>query len=196
MAPKCNVGFEILHKIWLARAYRNFSALWNTLLEQTGVKRHSTWLGEKLSPGQLKTRSQLGTGNKAELFYQHPRLVISPLYCTAGFFRRTLTQDIPYERIHNPQHYSWGKNPFCSMFTSAVKQQPQGHQWCAICNSLLTGKRTNASRRLKQLLQKSLLIPIFLRGRNDFVEIVQVTSELFKAFCTKSTDAALRRLYF
>lgn len=82
MAPKHNVGFEILHKIWLARAYGSFSALWNTLLEQTGVKRHSTWLGEKLSPGQQKTRSQLGTGNKAELcFISTPGL--SSVLCSA-----------------------------------------------------------------------------------------------------------------
>lgn len=195
MAPKHNVGFGILHKLWLARAHGSFSALWNTLLEQTGVKRHSVWLGEKLSPGQQKTRSQLGTGNKAELcLISTPGL--SSALCTAQQVFTGEDLGHTYERVHSPQHYSWGKTPFCSTFPSAVKQQPQGHQWCATCNSLLTGKKTNASRRLKQPLWKSLLVPVFLPGRKDFVEIVQVTSELFKAFCTKSTDTALRRLCF
>lgn len=111
MAPKHNVGFEILHKIWLARAYGSFSALWSNLLEQTGVKRHSTWLGEKLSPGQQKTSSQLGKGNKAELCFISTSGSSSVLYCTAGFFRRRLTQDIPMKELTILSTTAGGKTP-------------------------------------------------------------------------------------
>lgn len=196
MAPKPNVGFEILHKIWLSRAYGSFSALWSNLLEQTGVKRHSEWLGEKLSPGQQKTRSQLGKGNRAELcFISTPGS--SSVLCTA---QQVFSEDLLRTYLWKSSQSSalqLGEKPPSAPYSplqwSSNLKATSDVLFVIPCS---LGREPTQAEELKQLLRKLRLVPIFLPHRKGFVEIVQVTSELFKAFCIKSTDTALRRLCF